>query len=316
MKKLIKRYIALSFEQRLILHTVIGLCFSAALAMGKFVVGLITDYNLCTIALYTFALLAAKLECVLGVKTNKRSFRTRNILVAVFLFISSLLYVGFMVRMFFLERTAQKQPLEYVLIIAFISFCELGFAIAGILRTKNKGHLYRDIKIINFCIALIAILTTQIAILNYTGMENRDEYNAYTGIGVGIFITLCAVYILLAPKLSVIDREHNTFELRDEEKNALVDMQSDTVEITLCKSAVYGSFIYRARVRDKLVDGHIVRGQSLWKKMHVSLKILCCILSELLLPAWLIGRFVLMLRSIDIPRRLKRKMIKNGFVKV
>lgn len=316
MKKLIKRYKELSFEQRIVLHAVLGLVFSTTLASGKFVVGLFTDYNLCTVALYTFALLTAKLECVLGVKTNKRSFKTRNILVAVFLFISSVLYVGFSARSLFLERTTDEQSLAYVLCVAFISFCELGFAIAGILRVKNKGHFYRDIKIINFCVALIAILTAQIAILNYTAMENRDEYNAYAGIGVGIFIALCAVYILFAPIISIVDRERNVFILKDERKNALVNMANDSIELILCKSVIYGSFAYRANIRDGRVDGHIVRGKSLWKRMNVALKIFCCILSEILLPVWLVGRLILLFRSIDIPKRLEKKMIKNGFVKI
>ena len=58
--------------------------------------------------------------------------------------------------------------------------------------------------------------------------------NAYTGIGIGIFIALCAVYILFAPKISVIDRENNVFELKDETKNKLINMENDTAEIPLC----------------------------------------------------------------------------------
>lgn len=317
MSNLIRKYRELSFEQKTIINTIISLSFSTVLAGGKLVIGLFTDYNLCSIAIFTFGILLAKLECVLGVKSNKLTFKQRNILIAVFLFLSSVLYIGFMCRMFFIERRLKNNGMIFVLLLAFISFMEMGFAIAGLLRIKNGGHFYRDIRIINFCIALVAILTTQMAILNMaTETDVVSIGNAYTGIGVGIFIALCAVYILFAPKISVIDREHNVFELKDETKNKLINMENDTVEIMLCRSSVYGSYIYRATIANGQVNGNIERGATLWKRMHVLLKILCCILSEILIFVWLIGRLIFMLRSINLPKRLGRKMNNNGFVKV
>lgn len=314
MGNLIRKYRKLTFEQKTIWKTIIGLCFSAVLACGKLIIGLFTDYNLISIAVYTFGILLAKFECVLGVKSNKMTFKQRNILTAVCLIISSVLYIAFMGSMFFAERRIKNNGLIYVVLLAFISFCELGFAIAGLIRTKNRGHYYRNIKIINFCVALIAILTTQMSILNLqskTGIVNTA--NAYAGIGVGIFIALCAVYILIAPKTSVIDREHNKFILQNSDKNTLIDMERGSVEILLCRSDVYGDYIYKAAIDGNFVEGDIVRGKSLWKKMNIILKILCCILSEILIIVWLLGRGILFLRTIDLPRRLENKMIENGF---
>ncbi len=310
----IRKYRKLTFEQKTIWKTIIGLCFSAVLACGKLIIGLFTDYNLISIAVYTFGILLAKFECVLGVKSNKMTFKQRNILTAVCLIISSVLYIAFMGSMFFAEHRIKNNGLIYVVLLAFISFCELGFAIAGLIRTKNRGHYYRNIKIINFCVALIAILTTQMSILNLqskTGIVNTA--NAYAGIGVGIFIALCAVYILIAPKTSVIDREHNKFILKNSDKNTLIDMGRGSVEILLCRSDVYGDYIYKAAIDGNFVEGDIVRGKSLWKRMNIILKILCCILSEILIIVWLLGRGILFLRTIDLPRRLENKMIENGF---
>lgn len=315
MGKLFRKYREMSFEQKTILTTIIGLCFSAVLAGGKLVIGLFTDYNLCIIAVYTFAILLSKLECILGVKSNRLSFKTRNILIAVFLFVASLLYIGSMCLMLIIGRKSKDYGHIYVEMIAFISFVELGFAIAGILRTKTKGHLYRNIKIINFCIALIAIITTQMTILDFATTANTDVYNACVGIGVGSFSALCAVYILFAPKISVIDREHNVFILKEKDKNNLINMEESTAEILLCRSRVYGSYVYRATVNGGQIDGYIIRDKSLWKKMHILLKILCCILSEILLFVWLAGRLVLMFRSINLPQHLEAKMKFNGFEK-
>ncbi len=315
MRKLVRRYREMSFEQKTVLKTVLGLCFSAVLASGKLIIGLFTDYNLCIIAVYTFAILLSKLECVLGLKSNKLPFKKRNLLIAVFLFVASVLYIGFMSRLFFIERKTKAYSLIYVEMLAFISFVELGFAIAGILRTKNRGHFYRDIKLINFCIAVIAILTTQMTILDFATTEYTDVYNAFTGIGVGGFIAICAVYILIAPEISVIDREHNVFVLKDKFKNNLINMENATADILLCRSYVYGSYIYHADIKGGQIDGHIKRDKSLWKRMHVLLKILCCILSEILIFVWLAGRFIFFLRSVNIPKRLERKMKLNGFDK-
>ena len=276
MRNLLRKYKELSFEQKTLYKTIIGLCFSTVLACGKLVIGLFTDYNMISIAVYTFGILFAKLECVLGIKPNKRTFKQRNILIAVFLFIASVFYIGFMVRMFFIERKLKDNGMIYVLLLAFISFVELGFAITGLFRITN----------------------------------------AYSGIGVGCFIALCGVYILFAPKISIIGREHNVFELFEKDKNKLINMEKDTVELPLCHSTVYGSYVYRAIVIDGIIDGHIERNKSLWKRMHLFWKIICCILSEILLFVWLIGRLLFFFRSINLPKRLERKMNNNGFIKV
>ena len=317
MKSLVRKYRALTFEEKIVIKTIIGLCFSAALALGKLFIGLFTDYNLISIAVYTFGILLAKFECVLGVKKENKTFRQRNTWTAAFLLLSSIFYIGFMSRMFFFERKIKNNGMTYVLLLAFISFCELGFAIAGLFRTKNKGHYYRNIKIVNFCVALIAILTTQMAILD---MESKTGvvsiFNAYTGIGVGCFIALCAVYILIAPKTSYIGREHHAFALKERKKNELFKMNADSAEIILCKSFVYGDFVFRASIENDRVEGDIRRGRSLFSRMNVFFKILCCILSEILIFVWLIGRGVLFLRTIDLPTRLARKMQQNGFEEI
>ncbi len=254
---------------------------------------------------------------MLGVKTNKLTFKQRNILIAFFLFLSSVLYIGFMCRMFFIERHIKSQSMVFVLLLALISFVELGFGIAGLIKTKSKGHYYRNIKIINFCVAVIAILTTQMSILNMMSITGIvDIANAFTGVGVGAFIAICAVYILFAPKTSIIDREHNVFVIENREKNKLFDLDAETIKICLSRSSIHGSYIYRATICGDIIDGHIEREPSLWKRMHVFRKVICCILSEILIFVWLTGRLIFFFRSINLPKRLKIKMKNNGFAKV
>lgn len=143
-----------------------------------------------------------------------------------------------------------------------------------------------------------------------------DIANAFTGIGGGTFISLCAIYILFAPKISVIDREHNVFVLQNAAENKLIDLNAETIEIRLSRSPVYGSYIYRAAICGDVIDGHIVREQSLWKRMHVAWKTVCCILSEILIFVWLTGRMIFFFRSFNLPKRLEIKMKNSGFTKV
>lgn len=311
MRKLVRKYIELTYEQRVVFHTILALIGSALLTGGKLVIGLLTDLNLVIVSSYTFALLVAKFECVLGTR-GKDSTTRRNTAVACLLFAASIIYGGFMCRNFFVPYRRKNNGLLYVLLLACISFFELAFALWGIYRTQGRGQHYRNIKVINFCMALIALLTAQIAILDYTSAENHSIYNGCAGLGVGIVIALCAVYILLAPKLSLVGREHNVFRLAEGEKN-LLGPEGEVLQLLLCKSAVYGSYIYRARFYGGVADGYIVREPPLWKRMPLWGKIICCILSEILIPVWLIGRGIYSIRSSALPQRLAKKMARSGF---
>lgn len=303
----------LKYEQKLIWKATVGVCFSGALALEKFVLGVISDHDLCTIALYTMAMLLAKFECVLGALRQKGSFKKRNAFVAAFLFVSSVIYTGFMCRLLFTGRQTESHGLVYAVSVAFISFAELGFAIYGLIRTLDKGHYYRNIKIVDFAIALIALLTTQMTLLDFTGSEGSDKYNSYVGIAIGVFMALCSVYVFFAPRISVTDRERNAFRLKRAELNELVDLGKGAFVLILAKSVVYGSYVYEAEVKGEELEGAITREASLWKRINIFLKILCCILSEILIFAWLVGRFVFFLRTIDLPGRLEKIMLKNGF---
>ncbi len=310
----IQKYRDMPYEDRLVVRAFLGLCWSAVLTCGKFFIGLFTDVNLCVIAVYTCAILLAKLQCVRGVKGS--SPKRRNVLAAVFLFLASVVYSGFMGSMAFKSRSHGDYGVMYAIFLAVIAFCELGFAMRGIIRTQDKGYQYFEIKIIDFCIGLIALLTAQIAILDCTTAHNVDAYNSFAGMGVGIFIAVCALYVLFAPKIALAGRERQTFLLKEAQKNGLVDMQQDAAKIVLCRSAVYGSYVYSASIRGPFVDGQIVRTSTLWERMPLAAKIVCAILSEILIFVWLFFRAVFFFRTFDLPGRLKRRMAANGFESV
>ena len=312
MKKLIDKYTGMSAEKKIVFNTTVGLCFSALLATGKLFLGIFNDFDLCIVAMYTFAMLFAKLQCLIGIKENTNA-RKRNTIVALSLLTSSIVYIAFMARLFFVQRTPSTYTLNYVVLLAFIAFAELGFAVAGMIRTKRKGLYYRNIKIANMGMALIAILTTQMSLLDFTETKNTDIYNAFSGIAVGLFIALSALYVFFAPKISLVGRESNVF-VGEGTQTVATDGQGN-VKILLVSSRVYGSYVYVAKLDEKTLSGEIRQEASLWKKMHVALKILCCVLSEILIFVWLAGYLVFFLRCINLPAQLERKMKTLNFSK-
>lgn len=316
MKNLIRKYREWSFEKRTVWITGLSLCCSTVLSCGKFAIGLFSDYDLCMIAVYTLAIALAKFEYLLAATSDKRPFRTRNRLAAAFLFLASILYVGLMFILLASERNNRQTSLLHAELLAIISFTELTFAIVGIFRTKNKGLCYQNLKIINLCVALIAMLTTQTALLDYTETKNAHFFNSYTGMGVGAIIALCAIYLFLSPKISLSGKERNAFVLHRPERNELIDFGASSCIVVLVKSRVYGSYCYRAVVTKEFVDGAIERDPSCWKQIHILWKIIFCILSEILIPVWLVGRFGFFLRSVCLPKRLERIMRTNGYERV
>ncbi|MCM1404475.1 MAG: hypothetical protein NC133_03185 [Prevotella sp.] len=294
--------------------TNIGLVLSTISASGKFMFGMLFDRNLCVIAIYTLVLLLAKFECVLGLKSSKRTLPRQNRLIATLLCCASLVYIGCMVKMLLSPASTKTYDLFATCMIAFIAFVEFGCALAGIISKKYQGYyLYRNLKIINFIMALMAILTTQMVILDFTLTQNVTAYNASTGIGIGVVTVFCAIYILVAPRIGVVGHEHQAFYLCVPTQNHLVDTHATTLNLTLCRSWLHGNYVYRAHVHGDTVRGNIVRTPTLWQRIPIVGKIVCCILSEILIFVWLLGRLLFFFRTATVPKRLAKLMSRNGF---
>lgn len=315
MKQLIRKIRQTPYERRLIIITVITMSGSAVLAAGKIVLGVFSDLVLCAMGVLNALLIVAKLWCVLGAVRNE-DFHKHNTFTACFLFSAGLLYALYMGAslLFDIPQRAHSQFISIML--AAIAFAEMGVAIYGLIRTKRKGHFYRNIKIIGFSSALIAIMTAQVALLGFANENDMTAYNAYAGIAVGGIIMLLGVYMYFAPRISTIDREHNVYRLIAPERNRAVDMTAKTWQTVLCKSKIYGDYMFCARIDGDIVDGHIVKGAGIWRRMHILVKILCIVLSEILVFVWAIGYAVYFVRTVDMPSKLDRRMQYYGFEKL
>lgn len=311
--KIIDKIKSLSYEETLIYTTAVTMCGGALFAVGKIIMGIIFDPVLIAAGAFSAMLAVAKLTCIIGAKKNKE-LRKRNTFTAIFLFLGGLLYALYMSFSLYLDVTEKEYSMYMAVGTATLAFGELGFAIYGLAKTKRKAHDYRNIQIISLASALISLMTAQIALLAFMKEEGAGVYNSYSGIGVGAVTMLLAIYVYFAPQFSAIDREHNVFRLSDKSLNSLVDMTNANAEIMLCKSRIYGSYVYKFSVSGEETDGRIEKTKGFWSRLPLIVKILFIILSEILVFVWLLGYAVYFTRSVDMPGKLKRIMEKNGFV--
>ena len=195
--------------------------------------------------------------------------------------------------------------------ITAIAFLEMGLAIRGLVKTKYRGHYYRDIKIISLISAMTAMMTAQIALLSFSSEEDMSVYNSYVGIAVGVITLLLAIYVYFAPEISLSDRSHQVFR----PPNANVPFLPDG-EILLVSSRIYGDYVFRFERKDSLLVGDIVRNPGLLRRMPLGAKIVCAVLSEILIFVWLIGYFITFFRTLNLPLKLQKRMEESGFEKI
>lgn len=296
-----------------------SIVLNICLAVGKFFLACFRGVFFFVSGMINVFWLISKIECYLGLKKKgKRKFETRNTLVAVFVMLAGLQYAIYMLTLIISNRTVMDYGQWLSIGIATVSFIELGMAIYGLCTTKGKGHYFRDLKIINFCSTLTSMIWTEVALLSFTtGIEGDARLICgISGACVGVVIILFGVYILFAPKISLIDREHNVFKRIEGKESLLKTDEGGKIEIMLVKSKIYGSYVYKAKLSDGVVDGHIVKTKSELRKLNIAWKILFIILSEILIFPYAIGAMVYFFRTINVLKKLEDHMASLNFEKL
>lgn len=312
MKKIIEKIRSVPYEKRIIAVSTVTTGINSVVALGKIAVGIFSDIVMCAVGVFNVFLIIAKISCIVG-ERKRRPFGKRNTFTAVFLFCAGLLYTGYMAASLFFGMPKREYMFWTPIMMAAIAFTEMGVAVYGLIKTKRRGHYYRNIKIISFVSALTAIMTAQIALLSFNSDGDNGFANGYAGIGLGIITMLLAVYVYFAPQISTIDREHNIFRLAEPQKNRLVDMNAQNTEITLRKSKIHGDCIFAAVSDGRILDGHIKKTSGFWKGLPLIEKILFIILSEILIFVWAISYAIYFFRTLDMPGKLGKTMKQNGF---
>ena len=313
MNRLINLYRNKSFEEKTIFMTKFSVIFNLILAIGKIVLSFFKGVFFLVAGIVNIFIMLAKLECLLGSRKNDtKSFTYRNTLVGVFLLLAGVEYAIYMTRMVFTDTELSSYNMVLGVIIAFVSFVELGIAVYGCFKSSGKGHYYRNIKLINLCSAFTAIVLTEVAIMSFAADFDSRFIDGIFGMSVGFVIVLIAIFIFVAPSVSIIDREHNIYKAISKE-NIIND---NHLKIALTNSKIYANYSYIAFKDGELLDGHIIKGSSPIKKWNVWILVLVITLSEILIFPYAIGAFVLYFKNRNLVKNLDNKLLEIGYRKI
>jgi len=318
MKNLIKNYRQLLPQKKASYSSLISVIFNGIMALGKFVMAIFKGVFFFVSGCINIFFLLCKFECYYGLKNyNNKSFKYGNIKVATYLLLAGVEYTIYMLGLLVGRREVMAYGPVLAIGIATIAFVELGFAICGLFTIKDKGHYYRDIKLINFSSALTALMWAEVALISFASETKDMLVCGITGVIVGTIIIILSIYIYFAPKVSLVDREYNVYKHIKGQKQAIEMDENNNVKIVLYKSKFYGDCVYNARCSDTQVEGKVTREKpTWWKSLNIYWKIMVVILSEILIFAYGIGALVYFFKTIKLIPMLDAQMKEKGYRKV
>ena len=292
-----------------------NLFFAAIKIIFAFIV---TNYFILISGVFNVLIFIATLICLKGIKEHNNKFKTRNLLVAIIVFLAGIMYILYSLRLIIYNNYIPYNfPIFMTIVIVPISFIEVILAIIGLINVKNHDHFYRNIKMVKFVTSLTAIVLAMGALLTIHSDINQTKiYIGIFGLVVGAITWLMSLLILFIPKYSIYDREHNVFVIEDLEKSKIYFSYTNILEIPLSESVIFKRYVYRAYLKEDIVDGHIEIIGGLFSKIDISLKILIIIFYPIIFIPHLFFYILYVTRTFNIPKRLEQIMKKNGFKKI
>lgn len=313
MKKLISKYRALSFEEKTIFTTRVSVLTNALLAIGKFFLAIFNGIFFFVAGVVNIFVMISKLECYLGERyPHKKSFEYRNKMIGLFLLFAGLQYGIYMGRLIFTDVDVMEYDMVLGISVACVSFVELGIAIKGCFNSFGKGHYYRNAKLISLCSALTAIVLTEVALTSFASETDTRVIDGLFGMIVGAIMVLISIYIFIAPKVSIVDREYNAYKL----KKGCNRINEDKIEIQLTNSKFYGNYTYIGNVYADKIEGDIIKGRSPIFSWNIYVKILIIVLSEILIFVYAGGALVFHFKNASLIKKLDNIMLDMNYEKV
>lgn len=197
---LIKKYKELDMRQRAQYTTTITMIGNLVSAMIKLLFGAFTLSIFITISgFYSVGIGTCKFIYILGKeKSNEQISKERKyyLLITFVLLLSSIFYIVYMIRLFFI-KSSYDYGIIPAITIALISFAELTVAIFGLFKSnKRKDLLLSGLKCVNLASAFTAIALTQAMLLSFNANEIGVDHSKYNAVGGVVFGTLCLIISL------------------------------------------------------------------------------------------------------------------------
>ncbi|MDE7263501.1 MAG: hypothetical protein K2N64_02410 [Anaeroplasmataceae bacterium] len=313
MVNMVKWYRGLSFEERTLFHAKFSIIFNFILAVGKVILGFFVNAVFFVTAVVNGFMMLSRLECYLGVtKPNSKSFWYRNNFIGAFLVLAGVQYTFYMVMLWISRFETRSYTMIVGIVIAFVSFIELGVAIKGCFNAYGRGHYYRNIKMTNLCSALTAIALTEMAITSFSSVEQNTKIDNWFGLVVGISIILMGCFVFIAPLISIVDRKRNVYQMTEDS-----DFNTECrIRYQLTKSRIYGNYFYIGRIQGGLIRGVVVKGKNPILQFNIFVKMILILFSEILIFPYAVGALIFHFRCATIIKKLDQYMISHGCIKI
>ena len=292
-----------SYENKVIFYTRFSIISTFFLAIGKLVLGIFNSQLLIVSAVFSFIVLAIRLYGFKHIFLNEKTTRKDSYIIGTLLIIASLIYGVYNI---FLIGHKSTYDGYIAILIALVSFIEVGMSLAGVLRTSKSDHMFRNLKLISLSLALTSIVLTANALISFTnGNDNMTFFNDYLGIVVACIIFFIGIYILYSYRLG-----------SDEAIIYAYFGQLDSQEeIALTKSYFYKEYYYEYKQENGVVAGKIKKKSSKLSKCPIYMKIIYGILSEILIFPYFIGLLVYTFKNMDLGKKLDLILINKGLRK-
>lgn len=177
--------------------TRIGLLKDTFLVLGKTVISIATfSFFMFVNALYSVGMGTAKYIAIRMKGKNKKEQLKSFRLVGIVIFLTSLSYALYSIRLFMGQRTMEF-PMSIALIIAFYTFFEFGINIRDAIRLRKLHDLESAaLKFINLASTMICFVLTQTAILSFADENDASAANGMAGILFGVLAGLIGIYMI------------------------------------------------------------------------------------------------------------------------
>lgn len=302
---LVKKYLNKDFEERVLYIARYTLTISILINISKFVFGLLTGARL--LALFGLVLVLAKTFCAISIKTQKKN--PWLLIASMLTFISGYTYAAYNVMLYLNPELYPSYSFVLSIVYAGFGFADLGIAIYGLFKVKGKTYRLRCLKMLSLGNALIVIHNTQLVLLSMNEAK-APFYDLLSALVVAFILILLSFYILFSDHIGIHGREKISFI------NLNVNKDLMNIDYVISKSYMHGNYRYVANENNGILTGEIRKDESLFKRMHPILKVICIILSEILIFVYAIGYFIRQLRCIDPIHRLRKQMAEKGYLQI
>ncbi len=293
----------------------LSLIINFLVALFNIITGLFLNYSILIIGIYSLLISFSKLVSLYSISKNKANDTRFNLLTAILIFISSLIYIIYMGLLLNDLNIKTKYTLVYSIFLALIAFTQLIITIRSFFKINIDTLARRNLLLIYFICALTSLLTTQIALLSINTSPSIDTnfYNGISGISIGIFTLMISLLIVFSKKYSLIVNNNFAFKEVDSSKDKKLDLTNKENSLVLIKSKIYGTYIYSYSYQDDSISGNIIKIKPSIKNINIFIKIILIILSEILIFIYLIGYLIFLILLIFIKDKLIKIMEDNGF---